>query len=296
MTNHGADQYKEGASGKGAPSRCVETEVRYSAGFGAELLLISALVLVASGPALAQTAAGSFYSVSGQVQIQRAGGATIGAAAGVGVNVGDRIVTGANGHAVIMLNDQSRLELGPASSITLDEFTITGGATSTRVSLFSGVLRSLVNAASGGAPANYQVHTPNAVAAVRGTKFDTAYTENVIRPGYQGCEQYTDVSVYQGTVNLAPDRDSQRGSGCRRGLRGDAALRQASDGSRTAGDDRCSVARQRERRRRPVHGSGAVIGRRTGAGMSGLHEHDDRRYVGAIEEEVRRGEESNFRR
>ena len=175
----------------------------YSALFGAELLLISALVLVVSGPALAQTAAGSFSSVSGQVQIQRTG-ATIGAASGVGVNVGDRIVTGAGGHAVIVLNDQSRLELGPASNITLDQFTITGGATSTRVSLFSGVLRSLVNAASGGAPANYQVHTPNAVAAVRGTRFDTAFTENTIRPGYQGCERYTDVSVYQGTVSLAP--------------------------------------------------------------------------------------------
>src|SRR5271156_2916452 len=177
---------------------------RFSAGLGAGLMLISALVLMASGSALAQTAAGSFQSVSGQVQIQRAGGATIGAASGVGVNVGDRIITGANGHAVIILNDQSRLELGPASSITLDEFTVTGGATATRVSLFSGVMRSLVNAASGGAPANYQVHTPNAVAAVRGTRFDTAYSENVIRPGYQGCERYTDVSVYTGTVNLSP--------------------------------------------------------------------------------------------
>jgi len=176
---------------------------QYSAVFGAELLLIGALVLAVSGPALAQTAAGSFSSVSGEVQIQRAG-ASIGAAPGVGVDVGDRIVTGASGHAVIVLNDQSRLELDAVSSITLDQFTITGGATSTRVSLFSGVLRSLVNAASGGAPANYQVHTPNAVAAVRGTKFDTAYTGNVIRSGYQGCERYTDVSVYQGTVNLSP--------------------------------------------------------------------------------------------
>ena len=188
-----------------------------SAGFGVELLLTCALLLLVSGPALAQTAAGSFQSAGGQVQIQRAGGATIGAAAGVGVNVGDRIVTGVNGHAVIVLNDQSRLELGPASSITLDQFTITGGAPATRVSLFSGVMRSLVNAASGGAPANYQVHTPNAVAAVRGTKFDTAYSENVIRPGYQGCEKYTDVSVYQGTVNLAPVGNPNVGEDVRAG-------------------------------------------------------------------------------
>jgi hypothetical protein len=166
-------------------------------------LLISVLLLAACGPVLAQTAAGSFLLTSGQVQIQRSGGPTIGAAAGVGVNVGDRIITGARSHAVVMLNDQSRLELGSASSIRLDQFTPTGGSTSTRVTLFSGVLRSLVSGASGGAPARYQVCTPNAVAALRGSKFDTAYTENVIRPGYQGCDRYTDVSVYQGTVNLA---------------------------------------------------------------------------------------------
>jgi FecR protein len=169
--------------------------------FSAVLLLLGSLTLAISGPVFAQTAAGTFSTVTGQVQIQR-GGATIGAASGVGVNVGDRILTGASGHAVIMLNDQSRLEMGSVSSIMLDQFTVTGGVASTRVSLFSGVLRSLVSSATGG-PANYQVHTPNAVAAVHATKFDTAYTENVIRPGYQGCERYTDVSVYQGTVNLA---------------------------------------------------------------------------------------------
>jgi FecR protein len=170
---------------------------------GAVLLIVGAFALAGSAPAFAQAAAGSFASVNGPVQIQR-GGATIGAASGVGVDVGDRILSGVGGHAVILLTDQSRLEIGPASSITLDQFTVTGGATSTRVSLFSGVLRSLVNSSTGGAAADYQVHTPNAVAAVRGTKFDTAYTENVIRPGYKGCERYTDVSVFQGTVNLAP--------------------------------------------------------------------------------------------
>lgn len=185
--------------------------LRGSAGFAAGWLVIFALLLVPAGSALAQTTAGSFQSVGGPVQVQRAGGATIGAAAGVGVNVGDRIITGAGGHAVIILNDQSRLEVGPSSSITLDQFTLTGGAATTRVSLFSGVLRSLVSAASGGAPANYQVHTPNAVAAVRGTRFDTAYSENVIRSGYQGCEKYTDVSVYQGTVNLAPNGNAAAG-------------------------------------------------------------------------------------
>jgi hypothetical protein len=188
--------------------------IHFSAGVAAGLLLVSAL-LVVSRTAMAQTAAGSFQTVAGQVQIQRAGGATIGAASGVGVNVGDRIITGANGHAVLILNDQSRLEVGPGTNIALDQFTVGGGPT--RVSLFSGVMRSLVNAGSGGAGANYQVHTPNAVAAVRGTKFDTAYSENVIRPGYQGCEKYTDVSVYQGTVNLAQIGSPNTGEDVRAG-------------------------------------------------------------------------------
>ena len=163
---------------------------------------MSALLLVASGPVLAQTAAGSFLQTNGQVQIQRSGGSMIAAASGVGVSVGDKIITGSKSHAVVMLNDQSRLELGTASSVRLDQFTTAGGSVSTRVTLLAGVLRSVVSGTSGGAPSSYQVCTPNAIAAPRSSKFDTAYTENVIRPGYQGCDRYTDVSVYQGTVSL----------------------------------------------------------------------------------------------
>lgn len=175
----------------------------HRAALGAALILAGTMLAGFSATAFAQVSAGSISVASGPAQIQRTG-ATIGAAPGVGVNVGDRISTGPGGHAVILLNDQSKLELGPNSSITLDQVTGAGAAPATRVSLFSGVLRSLVNAASGGAAANYQVHTPNAVAAVRGTRFDTAYSEGAVRSGYQGCERYTDVAVYVGTVNLSP--------------------------------------------------------------------------------------------
>jgi FecR protein len=170
---------------------------------GCIFLALAALVLLfVPSIAGAQTAAGSFTSVSGPVQIQRAG-ATIGAASGIGVDVGDRILTGADGHAVIVLNDQSKLDIAPSSNITLDQFTLTGGTATTRVGLVSGALRSLVTAATGGAAANYQVHTPNAVAAVRGTDFDTTYIEGAARPGYQGCQRYTDVRVREGVVAIS---------------------------------------------------------------------------------------------
>jgi len=168
-------------------------------GLGAVVVWMSALTFAAPREAFAQAAAGSITVASGQVQVQR-GATTLPAGAGTPVNVGDRVLTGLNGHAVIVLNDQSRLELGPASAINLDQLT-GAGSPATHVSLFSGVLRSVVNAAAGGA--NYEVHTPNAVAAVRGTRFDTAYSEGAVRPFYDGCSRYTDVSVYEGTVNLA---------------------------------------------------------------------------------------------
>jgi len=152
-------------------------------------------------PARAQSAAGTVSSASGQVQIQRAG-ATLAATPGTPVNRGDKIVSGADAHAVIILTDQSRLELWPSTTITLDQYT-TGGATPTRVGLASGTLRSVVKGTRA-APANYQVRTPNAIMTVRGTDFYTAYTQSSPELGnVPGVSHYTEVDVTDGTVNLA---------------------------------------------------------------------------------------------
>jgi hypothetical protein len=59
-----------------------------------------------------------------------------------------------------------------------------------------------VNLTSSGSP-NFEVHTPNAVAAARGTDFATVYQEGTTRPGFTGCNRFTDVAVYQGTVGLS---------------------------------------------------------------------------------------------
>ncbi len=164
--------------------------------FGAALALL-ALILATHSEALAQ-AAGSVTLATGRVEVQR-GGAAIAAAPGMGVNVGDRLVTGPDGHLIVLLTDGSRLELADSTSIAVDQH---AGA-NTRVSLATGILRSFVNFTSGGTPPNYEVHTPNAIAAARGTKYDTAWTEGVVRPGYAGCTRYTDVSVYDGLVAFA---------------------------------------------------------------------------------------------
>ena len=168
-------------------------------GWSAVAILLSFAIpssVIAQAPA-----AGSISSATGSVQLQRAG-ATAPAGAGTAVDVGDRITTGPGGHAVITLTDGSQLELGESSNLVIDNHTLApaGGRASSQVSLFGGVLRSVVNA-TGGAP-NFEVHTPNAVAAVRGTRFDTAYNEGETRPTFGDCRKFTDVVVYEGTVNV----------------------------------------------------------------------------------------------
>jgi hypothetical protein len=158
-------------------------------------------LLAASQPrsAFAQGAnAGTLSQVSGTVQVQR-GAATIPATQGMPVQVGDRIVTGDDGHVVVLLTDQSTLELGDSSNMVVDQH---AGAT-TRVNLFGGVVRSFVNRTAGAAAPNFEVHTPNAVAAARGTLFDTAYLAGISRPTYGDIHVFTDVSVYDGLVNVA---------------------------------------------------------------------------------------------
>ncbi len=158
------------------------------------------LTLATGSRALAQVA-GTVSTATGSVQVQRATG-TGAISSGMPVNVGDRIITGPGGHAVVTLSDGSQLELGESSTLAIDSQSLApaGGRAATSLSLFGGVLRSVASATGG--PANFEVHTPNAVAAVRGTRWDTAYTEGQARPTYGDCHRFSDVVVYEGVVDV----------------------------------------------------------------------------------------------
>ena len=98
------------------------------------------------------------------------------------------------------LTDQSQLEIGALSSVVIDRYLLAppGGRAATSLSLFSGVMRSFVNSLC--RRPSFEVNTPNAVAAARGTIYDTAYTEGVTRPTFGDCIRFTDVSVDDGVV------------------------------------------------------------------------------------------------
>lgn len=194
----------------------------------AGVFLIAVCTFVGARTARAQIAAGTVTSASGGVQIQR-GAATMAATPGTPVNQGDKIVSGVEGVATIILSDGSQLELRPSTDITLDQYT-SGGPTPTRVSLASGVLKSAVHRTSG-TPANYQVRTPNAIVTARGTAFYTSYTDSSPQTGnLPGVSHYTEVAVLEGAINLAQAAAPNRGVEIAQGTTGTVAGGDPPDG------------------------------------------------------------------
>jgi len=160
-------------------------------------------ILLDASVARAQAAAGSITAINGTATITRAG-ATTPAAYGAPIQVGDTITTGPNGRVTITLSDNTQLEVTESSSLQLTENVLNPNGTraSTKVTLLGGLVRSLVRFSAGATP-NFEVHTPNAVAAARGTTYDTDYVSGVQRPDHKECKEFTDVLVYDGTVEVS---------------------------------------------------------------------------------------------
>ena len=165
-------------------------------------LVFGGLISV-SAPAWAQTGTGSISAISGSATIAR-GTTTIPATYGAAVQIGDKISTGPDGRLTVTLSDGSQLELSESSSlvVTQNDLNPNGTRANTKITLMGGLVRSLVRFTAG-TPPNFEVHTPNAVASARGTTYDTGYENGVNRENYQKCKEFTDVSVYEGTVEVS---------------------------------------------------------------------------------------------
>jgi hypothetical protein len=164
-------------------------------------LLISILVLI-GGKAHAQAIVGSVVSVTGSAEIQR-GKLLLSIATNTPVMLHDLLTTSAGSSLVLLLTDNSKLSLGEAARLEIDEHLVgtAGTRKSSVLKLLDGTVRSIVSSALGGA-FNYQIKTTNSVIAVRGTDFEVDYTEGKARVGYNGCGIYTDVRVHDGTVEV----------------------------------------------------------------------------------------------
>ena len=166
------------------------------------LAMLAMIAITASAPAAhAQSTVGTITQLAGTANIQRAG-ATIAAAQNLPVMLHDRIVTNPNASLTISLVDNSSLQLGSASTLVIDSSVMVNGVGApSKVGLLQGDLHSLIVGAMKGSSTTFEVNTPNAIGAVRGTDFQT-HTDNNGRQGYPDCFQFTDLSVDNGTVQF----------------------------------------------------------------------------------------------
>jgi hypothetical protein len=135
-------------------------------------------LLVLGGAALAQNAAvGTVTEVKGTAQLERAG-ATSPLATGTALMLHDKIVTGADSEVVVSIVDKSQLTIGPATTMTIDDSAVVDGQPApTKVGLLKGTLRSLILGELRSAAGGFEIHTPNAIGAVRGTDVTVTVSE-----------------------------------------------------------------------------------------------------------------------
>lgn len=158
-------------------------------------------IVSAAGAARAQNTVGTITQLQGTANIQR-NGATVAAAANMPIMLHDRIVTDANSSLTIGLVDNSSLQLGASSTLTIDESVLVNGVGApSKVGLLGGSVHSIIVGAMRGSSTTFQVNTPNAIGAVRGTEWDSSYdTEQ--HEGSPDCFQRTSVDVEGGTVRF----------------------------------------------------------------------------------------------
>lgn len=124
-------------------------------------------------PVVAQPAsslAGRVKSAAGPASIVRAG-QTLPADVGVTLLSGDVLRTGLEGRVSVMLQDDTRLSLGPASEVALSEFQFVPAES--RLALVLRVVQGVVSYVSGRiailAPGSVRIESPTLIIGVRGT-------------------------------------------------------------------------------------------------------------------------------
>lgn len=110
---------------------------------------------------------------------------------------GDRINTGGSGEAQIVFADNTRLVVGPNSSIVIDKYVYNpGSGAQVSMQLAKGAFRFI---SGSGSKRDFRITTPSATLGIRGTAFDVAV----------GGRIGTGLLVFDGSVRMCSRRNSQ---------------------------------------------------------------------------------------
>jgi hypothetical protein len=128
--------------------------------------------------AQAQEAVGSVAALEGQAEAQRSGEATWNALApGSPVFLRDRLRTLADSRLKVLFGEDAVVTLGAGSELTVDEQVVPQqGGNRSYFSVLVGTVRALVSERYGAPGGSFEMETPTAVAAVRGTEFVVSHT------------------------------------------------------------------------------------------------------------------------
>ena len=143
------------------------------------LIALATFATIAIVPAAhAQNTVGTVTQLTGGAHIER-NGATTPAMLNEPVMLHDKISTDPNSSLTIGLVDNSFMELAASSTVTIDDSMLVNGVGApVKVGLLAGDLHSVILGAMRDTPTKFEVHTPNAVGAVRGTDFWVHYDQN----------------------------------------------------------------------------------------------------------------------
>lgn len=119
--------------------------------------------------------------------------------AGAGISVGETLVTGPRGQVQIIFTDDTHMVVGPNSALRIETYLMRNNGTAEKlaVNALAGSFRFITGRSP--KPA-YQINTPTAAIAVRGTEFDILVTPTDTR-----------VMLYEGTLQLcSPGADCEQ--------------------------------------------------------------------------------------
>ncbi|CAJ0888245.1 hypothetical protein AMST5_03861 [freshwater sediment metagenome] len=144
--------------------------------------------------------------VTGKIQAE-----TVRIASGSDVFGKEIVKTSADSTAHVVMKDNTNLNVGPNSSVTLDNFVFNGDSDYKKASF--GLAKGALRFASGQSDKRaYEVRTPLATIGVRGTDYSVEVGERRVpaRPGKPAhTEQYSHVEVDHGTVVVCPKNSKE---------------------------------------------------------------------------------------
>jgi hypothetical protein len=171
---------------------------------GSATFVIALVSLIAGiGAASNRLPVGSVTAVNGTVTLTRKGIAKP-VYYGDGVEAGDQLAASSDGLVTITLADKTQLELTGSSTVLLagTSSAMNGPGAITRATLIDGTLNSIVRSAPG-TPPNFELSTSNAIAKASDGSYRMEYQRDQSRKGYPDCREFTDVSVYNGLVEVS---------------------------------------------------------------------------------------------